>query len=219
MSDAKTAILARLHARVKPGIRVPPGLANETHPEWTHAQRIQRFRARMEAVHGEVRLASRNSWTEELKALLQEKRLNNLLYAPAGPLGRTLDSAWARESALPELVALQGEIATWKEKLFFNIEAAITSTRAGIAETGTLVLWPTTEEPRTFSLVPPVHIAVLDAENLYTTFEQLVAEEEWQGKLPTNVLLISGPSKTADIEQTLAYGVHGPTELIVLLVK
>ena len=42
---------------------------------------------------------------------------------------------------------------------------------------------------------------------------------QWSDKMPTNALLISGPSKSADIEQTLAYGVHGPKELVVLLIR
>ena len=43
--------------------------------------------------------------------------------------------------------------------------------------------------------------------------------QNWAAGMPTNALLISGPSKTADIEQTLAYGVHGPKELIVLIIE
>jgi L-lactate dehydrogenase complex protein LldG len=43
--------------------------------------------------------------------------------------------------------------------------------------------------------------------------------QRWHERMPTNALLISGPSKTADIEQTLAYGVHGPKELIVLVIE
>lgn len=42
-------------------------------------------------------------------------------------------------------------------------------------------------------------------------------EQDWAHHMPTNALLISGPSKTADIQQTLAYGAHGPSELVVLL--
>ncbi|WP_278366532.1 LUD domain-containing protein, partial [Marinobacter salarius] len=43
--------------------------------------------------------------------------------------------------------------------------------------------------------------------------------QNWAAGMPTNALLVSGPSKTADIEQTLAYGVHGPKELIVLVIE
>lgn len=74
------------------------------------------------------------------------------------------------------------------------------------------------EEPRSFSLVPPVHIAILEAGDIYNTFADLIEKEKWNQRMPTNALLISGPSKTADIEQTLAYGVHGPIELVIIVV-
>jgi L-lactate dehydrogenase complex protein LldG len=59
----------------------------------------------------------------------------------------------------------------------------------------------------------------LDTDQLYTTFAEAVQKQGWleQG-LPTNALLISGPSRSADIAQVLAYGVHGPKELLVVLV-
>ena len=70
------------------------------------------------------------------------------------------------------------------------------------------------------SLVPPVHIALLDTDKLYTTFAEAIQAEDWVAEgMPTNALLISGPSKSADIEQTLAYGVHGPKELVVILLN
>jgi L-lactate dehydrogenase complex protein LldG len=46
-----------------------------------------------------------------------------------------------------------------------------------------------------------------------------MSEERWNNAMPTNALLISGPSKTSDIQQTLAYGAHGPLEVIVLLLQ
>jgi L-lactate dehydrogenase complex protein LldG len=73
-------------------------------------------------------------------------------------------------------------------------------------------------EPRTLSLVPPIHFALLDAATIHPTFDALVSEN-WAAGLPTNALLISGPSKTADIQQTLAYGAHGPKELVVLVIN
>jgi L-lactate dehydrogenase complex protein LldG len=58
----------------------------------------------------------------------------------------------------------------------------------------------------------------LDAARITSTFHALMADQDWVGQgMPTNALLITGPSKSADIEQTLAYGVHGPKELIVLV--
>ena len=67
------------------------------------------------------------------------------------------------------------------------------------------------------SLVPPIHFALLDAGKLYDTLFEAMVEQGWSDALPTNALLVSGPSKTADIQVTLAYGAHGPKELIVLL--
>ncbi len=67
------------------------------------------------------------------------------------------------------------------------------------------------------SLVPPLHIALLNASQIYDNLYQ--AQQDWPKPMPSNLLLISGPSKTADIEQVLAYGAHGPKDLIVLIVE
>ena len=88
-----------------------------------------------------------------------------------------------------------------------------------IAETGAIILWPTEKEPRLMSLVPPIHIAVVKADKIFNSFCDVIQAENWPQKMPTNVLLISGPSKTADIELVLAFGVHGPKELIVLILE
>ena len=62
-------------------------------------------------------------------------------------------------------------------------------------------------------------VVLLDAANIYNTFYEAMQAEGWSNGLPTNALLISGPSKTADIQQTLAYGAHGPKELVVLMIE
>ena len=69
------------------------------------------------------------------------------------------------------------------------------------------------------SLVSPIHTAVLEASELYSTFHEAMKIRNWTSGMPTNALLVSGSSKIADLEQTLAYGVHGPKELIILVIE
>jgi L-lactate dehydrogenase complex protein LldG len=97
--------------------------------------------------------------------------------------------------------------------------AVVTTTRGGIAETGSLILWPDRNEPRTLSLVPPLHIAVLDAAHLHETLHGAMRAQAWANDLPTNALLVTGPSKTADIQRLLVYGAHGPKQLVILLLR
>jgi L-lactate utilization protein LutC len=108
-------------------------------------------------------------------------------------------------------------LGEWKKELFEDTDAGLTSTRGGIAETGTLIVWPDAREPRLMSLVPPIHFALLDADQLHDTLFDAMQAQRWSEGMPTNALLVSGPSKTADIQVTLAYGAHGPKELVVLL--
>ncbi|MEF8719788.1 MAG: LUD domain-containing protein [Candidatus Accumulibacter necessarius] len=60
-------------------------------------------------------------------------------------------------------------VEEWKKELFEDTDASLTSTRGGIAETGTLIIWPDANEPRLMSLVPPIHFALLDADQLHDT--------------------------------------------------
>ena len=107
----------------------------------------------------------------------------------------------------------------WKTTLFDKIDASITHAVAAIADTGSLVLNPGPHEPRSLSLVPPVHVALVRASTLYASLPAAMAALHPQSDMPTNLLLVTGPSKTADIQQTLAYGAHGPKELVIVLVN
>lgn len=185
---------------------------------WPLEERIERFCNRMISVRAEVHLVSEDTWATMLIELAEGKGLKNLLYAPHGPLAEQIESAWSSSDSNVQLISREEPVDAWKEELFYAVDAAVTSVRSGIADVGSLIIWPTKEEPRTFSLVPPVHFALLRVKDLHNTFAEAVEKEDWRSGMPTNALLISGPSKSADIEQTLAYGVHGPTELIVLLV-
>jgi L-lactate dehydrogenase complex protein LldG len=95
----------------------------------------------------------------------------------------------------------------------------ITGAFCAIAETGTLVLCSGADTPSTVSLLPETHIAVLDAARIV-----LGMEEAWQlarselDALPRAVTLVSGPSRTGDIEQTIVLGAHGPYRVHIILV-
>lgn len=78
---------------------------------------------------------------------------------------------------------------------------------------------PAVDEPRSLSLVPPCHIVLVHENTLYNDLASIMAEQGWQNTMPTNLVLVSGPSKTADIQQTLAYGAHGPRQLFVILIR
>jgi len=186
--------------------------------EFSRQEKIERLKTLMEAMRTEVHLTTEQGWLDLLVDILRERKIKDLLYGPQTPIGTALQQKWQNAAeGLPELVAYDAEIEKMKERVF-GVEAGITSTRGGIAETGALILWSSKEEPRLMSLVPPIHIAVLHADKIYSTFLEAIQEENWAGSMPTNAFLISGPSKTADIELVLAFGVHGPRELIVLLI-
>ena len=97
---------------------------------------------------------------------------------------------------------------------------AVTQAFAAIAETGTLMLPSAPERPTTLNLLADTAIVVLRASNLVGAYEEawdkLRAE---MGGMPRNVMLVTGPSRSADIEQTLELGAHGPRNLHVVLVE
>ena len=101
----------------------------------------------------------------------------------------------------------------------FECDLGVTSAQWAIAETGTLVLESERERHRLASLVPPVHIAVVEARRIRRTMsEVLELIKNTDGGLSRTVTFITGPSRTSDIELTLAIGVHGPGELHVIVI-
>ncbi|MBB3230868.1 LutC/YkgG family protein [Halomonas stenophila] len=214
--SAREAILKRLRERTDGPLEAPESdFAVMTGRGWTAQERLERFERWIGSVHGEVIHVGRDDWTEALAEVLRDKGVQRLALGREHPVAAAAREALAGGDV--ELVAADRDIETWQREQFESVGAGLTSTGGGIAETGSLWLWPTPDEPRLLSLVPPIHIAVLDAESLEDTLHDVMARHDWAAGMPTNALLVSGPSKTADIEQTLAYGVHGPRELVVLV--
>ena len=98
----------------------------------------------------------------------------------------------------------------------FGYDVGISTAQAAIAETGTLVLDSACERHRLVSLVPPVHIAIIKASSIVETLSDALTLLQKKEISPA-ITFITGPSRTADIELTLAIGVHGPQELYVIV--
>jgi L-lactate dehydrogenase complex protein LldG len=141
----------------------------------------------------------------------------------------------ARVAAYLQERALPLRAVCWRELLELDWQASgievearaargedlvgITGAYCAIAETGTLVTLSGADTPPSVSLLPETHIAVMDAARVLPTMEdawQLMREE--LGGLPRAVNFISGPSRTADIEQTVTLGAHGPYRVHIVLV-
>ncbi|HSH49200.1 MAG TPA: lactate utilization protein C [Halomonas sp.] len=214
--SARDAILKRLRERADGALSAPDSdFAVVTGRGWSREARLERFERWIGSVHGEVVHAAEEGWTDVLAKVLADKGVRRLALGKRHPVA--VEARRALVNAEVELVDVDRDIEQWQREQFDDVDAGLTSTRGAIAETGSLWLWPTPDEPRLISLVPPLHIAVLDAGALEDTFFDVIETHGWANGMPTNALLISGPSKTADIEQTLAYGVHGPRELVVII--
>jgi L-lactate dehydrogenase complex protein LldG len=182
-------------------------------------ERLERFRTMFEAMKAEVHDVDAATWPQRLRSLLDNRGVRSVLHGDGSPVGIQLAAAWSDDPQAPRLVAYDKAVEDFKDDLVHRIDAGITWASAGIAETGSLILWPTAREPRLMSLLPPVHIALVEEDSIRDTLADLMVAHRWAMRMPTNIVVVSGPSKTADIEQTLAFGVHGPRELIVLVIR
>lgn len=218
-ASARDNIFARLHRSGISGASYAPEPKHWEPAPLEKEERIQKFIDLMTAVRTEVYRVKGDEWVAKMQEICKERELRTMVYAPETELGKKIKAAWKGKKELTKLVPWKGEIEEFKDELFNDIDAGFTSTMGGIAEAAAMIVWPSPEEPRLMSLVPPVHFAMVKADEIYTSFPEAMRELEWNTNAPTNALLISGPSKTADIELILQFGVHGPTDLIVFVVE
>lgn len=102
-----------------------------------------------------------------------------------------------------------------------NDIATLSHALAGIAETGTLVLHSGTDNPTTLNFLPELHVVAVAAADIAGDMEavwRIVRERFGKGAMPRSVNLITGPSRSADIEQKLILGAHGPRALHILVI-
>ena len=167
----------------------------------------QRFRQKLEAAEASfASVDSLDGAAAEVATYLDRHKLEKRLVVSGDELLRQVD--W------PDAFDLQRRVAQADDRV------SLTGAVCGIAETGTLMLTSGENSPTSLNFLPDYHIVLL-------TMEQILPrmEDAWDRlrkiheQMPRTVNFISGPSKTADVEQTVEYGAHGPRCLHVVLVE
>ena len=177
------------------------------------ADPVARFRDELAAAGGFLHVvADTSAAANVVTALLCERSVRRVLLG-GGAVIDALD--------LPGRLRPAGvETATGGRDAYFAADAGVSGVDYLIAETGSIALLSRPDQPRSLSLLPPVHVAVAERRQLLPDLFDLFEERLWaeQRELPSCLSLITGPSKTGDIELRLVTGVHGPGEVHVVLI-
>lgn len=176
----------------------------------------QRFKQELETLGGQVYIeGSPGGAAGRLKSLLTELK-PHIIVSWAHTEFRGLDLAWLWSD--PGYVEYQGREEPFRVAAL-RADVGITMADAAIANTGTLVLTTSPARPRSVSLTPAVHIALVRKDQLVARMGEALAKfGAGKGQvMPSGLFCITGPSRTADIEGDLSIGVHGPAAVSVIL--
>ena len=149
----------------------------------------------------------------ELVVFLNEKGVRTVAVPRSAALERLGVIAALRDGGF--------DVRVWGDAVLddmYDIDAAVTDVWRAVAETGSLVVRASPEHGRSLSLVPPLHVAIVEPENLLADLIDLFALANDSGDFSA-FSIISGPSKTSDIEMNLVVGVHGPEKVRAFLVE
>jgi len=201
---------ARLQAVEKRLARPPKGIV-PARGQAADAERVRIFRAEAEAVHATVKkVRAPEAVPGAVASYLRSKNL------PAdirmGADSRLKAMPWQRQKALTvRNGASDGDDLT-----------GVSHAYAGIAETGTVILHSGADNPTTVNFLPEHHIVVIDAKDIVGDLETALGKirrKFGRGEMPRTINMITGPSRSADIEQRLLLGAHGPRSLHLIVVE
>ena len=135
----------------------------------------------------------------------------------------SLSPLMQRLSIAASLVKAGFDTHTWDQltldEVYDGYDCAVTDVTYAVAETGSLVVQPHAGQGRGLSLVPLIHVAIVEPKNLVPDLVDLMEKLSWDGISRSNIILITGPSKTADIEMNVVTGVHGPNIVKVFVLQ
>ena len=140
--------------------------------------------------------------------------------ATAGMSAVASNSPYLEECGITSLPGVHSGIRGVVEltELCARVDIGISSADYALSDTGTLVMLASPAEARLVSLLPPAHLAVVPRERILTGLDELFTILPNPAAQTSSMVLITGPSRTADIEQILVRGVHGPGQITVVIV-
>ena len=201
-------VRAALHRR--PG-QVPPSPppVRLVSPNVPVGQRIDSMLERVAALAGKTLHAKSKAEAHEYVAGVIQ-----------GKTAVTSNAPFLRECGITDLPGVRSGITNREELrgLCATSNYGISSADYALSDTGSLVMISSHEEARLVSLLPPAHIAVVPASKLLTGLDELYSLLPKPAEQTSSMVFITGPSRTADIEQILVRGVHGPGEIHVVVV-
>jgi len=154
-------------------------------------------------------------FSEALTALAGKVVLVPTLSEAHSQLGTMLEGKRVVASRAPILGGFGEEFS---REACAEADIGLTSADFALADTGTLVFLSESHESRLISLLPPCHIAVIERHKILTGLDELLSRVPNPSVQSSAMVLITGPSRTADIEMRLVRGVHGPGEIVVMIV-
>ena len=172
----------------------------------------------LEAVSGKAFISSETWLPRDLSAYLERAGAKRVILSrdvPVTVLRRRIETVFAGEVLD---VRDPGPAKTPFKESLAQFDTGVTGCAALVAETGTVLLASSPEQPRSASLLPERHVVVARASQVVGTLAEALSRFP-VGSLPTALTLVTGPSRTADIEKVLVLGVHGPRELAVFILN
>jgi L-lactate dehydrogenase complex protein LldG len=211
--DAARAAHEARHAGAAHGEDVSARAGTATRPPLEfEGTAVERFGQALEAVAGHclvVRGAA--AAAEALRQIAEQRGARRVAVSDSPLVGRIM-----------KLAELPGEVLeNAAPEDLFDCDLGVTGAQWAVAETGTLVLESDAERHRLASLVPTAHVALVEARRVRQTLGEVLQtiNDRGEGGLSRAVTFVTGPSRTSDIELTLAIGVHGPAELYVIIIE
>lgn len=228
MTDSREAVLAAVARGVRVGTLPPdgrlehPGAPPPLDRVSDREGMIASFTRELEKLMGKVhRVADDAQAQARVFALLEALGARRVLawddpwLRPAG-LGAALRDAGVVVE--PCWLPQDGPERTARLRALDDVVVGITGAHGALADTGSLVVVSGPGRGRIASLLPPTHIAVIGADQLSPTLATFLSAHPAVADVGSNVVAITGPSRTGDIEGTLVLGVHGPGDLHVIVI-